>query len=565
MAELRRRLEELAGRGRPRGAVRVWSDATAGGATAAGGAWRRQPAVAFLAALVGVALLGSALVDLGDGGDGGGATDPTLIASSRLAGFESCDALLDHLKAAAAERVGPYGLGGGVIAFEDFAGAGGDRRELAGSASDDDAAPPDGSSQTGDSSTTNVQEAGVDEPDVVKTDGSIVYALARGRLWAVEQRGAPTILGSVAVTSGESMLLVGDRLLVVGSGGREVQPLAARRSAGMIVEDGGGFLPAVTVTVVDVSEPAAMAVTDSFDVDGGYVSARLVDGIARIVVRSHGPQLDFVYPSTGSASAMARATEVNRGVVEASTLADWLPTYRHDGDDDREPAYDCDRVYAPTEFSGFGMLTVLTVDPTDPRPDGTTTVVADGETVYASTGRLYVATNRWETVPAGGGEPGSGTATIEPGSPVTRPAPDVHTLVHSFDIRGDEPARYLVSGRVRGTLLNQFSMSEHEGDLRVATTDRSDDGSTSESFVTVLTDDGETLRQVGQVGGLGRDEQIYAVRFLGDKGYVVTFRRTDPLYVLDLSDPASPRVTGELKIPGYSAYLHPLEGDLLIG
>jgi uncharacterized secreted protein with C-terminal beta-propeller domain len=122
--------------------------------------------------------------------------------------------------------------------------------------------------------------------------------------------------------------------------------------------------------------------------------------------------------------------------------------------------------------------------------------------------------------------------------------------------------KYLASGSISGRLLNQFSMSEHKGDLRVAATK---DGSENSSEVNVLREDGGVLTSVGSVGGLGKGEQIFAVRFLGDRGYVVTFRQTDPLYVLDLSDAAAPKVTGELKIPGYSAYLHPIGDHRLLG
>ncbi|HVF32276.1 MAG TPA: beta-propeller domain-containing protein, partial [Acidimicrobiales bacterium] len=114
---------------------------------------------------------------------------------------------------------------------------------------------------------------------------------------------------------------------------------------------------------------------------------------------------------------------------------------------------------------------------------------------------------------------------------------------------------------VKGRLLNSFSMSEHEGDLRIATTD----DEAQESAVVVLRPQDGVLAEIGSVGGLGKTEQIYAVRFLGDRGYVVTFRQTDPLYVLDLADPSAPRVTGELKIPGYSAYLHPVGEHRLLG
>jgi uncharacterized secreted protein with C-terminal beta-propeller domain len=134
--------------------------------------------------------------------------------------------------------------------------------------------------------------------------------------------------------------------------------------------------------------------------------------------------------------------------------------------------------------------------------------------------------------------------------------------VHSFDISSPTAARYRVSCQVRGTALNQFSLSEDKGYLRIATTDA---GGGSESFVTVLADTGQALAQVGQVGGLGHGERIQAVRFIGDVGYVVTFRQTDPLYTVNLSDPRRPHVAGELKLLGYSAYLHPVGPGLLLG
>jgi uncharacterized secreted protein with C-terminal beta-propeller domain len=122
-------------------------------------------------------------------------------------------------------------------------------------------------------------------------------------------------------------------------------------------------------------------------------------------------------------------------------------------------------------------------------------------------------------------------------------------------------AVYRESGRVNGTILNQFSMSEYKGALRVATTDTKVE---TESFVTVLGDSGTALIPVGQVGGLGKGERIYAVRFIGPVGYVVTFRQFDPLYVVDLSEPTKPRVVGSLEVSGYSAYLHPVGDGLLL-
>jgi hypothetical protein len=150
--------------------------------------------------------------------------------------------------------------------------------------------------------------------------------------------------------------------------------------------------------------------------------------------------------------------------------------------------------------------------------------------------------------------------------PVDDPGPPP-TLIHQFSLDEGTAATYVASGQVEGRLLNQFAMSEYNGDLRVATTtdDTGEFGDQSESTVFVLRPDGDELRQISSIGGLGTDEQIYAVRFIGDLGYVVTFRQIDPLYVIDLRDPANPVLAGELKIPGYSAYLHPVGEGLLLG
>jgi uncharacterized secreted protein with C-terminal beta-propeller domain len=135
------------------------------------------------------------------------------------------------------------------------------------------------------------------------------------------------------------------------------------------------------------------------------------------------------------------------------------------------------------------------------------------------------------------------------------------TQIHRFDITGSAKPTYLGSGSVPGALLNQYSMSDFDGSLRVATTVYS--ANESVSSVEVL--DAATLKPTGTVGGLGKGERVYAVRFLGARGYVVTYNQQDPLYVLDLSDPHHPRQVGALEIPGFSSYLHDAGGDRLIG
>jgi uncharacterized secreted protein with C-terminal beta-propeller domain len=144
----------------------------------------------------------------------------------------------------------------------------------------------------------------------------------------------------------------------------------------------------------------------------------------------------------------------------------------------------------------------------------------------------------------------------------------VSTSIHKFDISSPVKTQYRGSGEVSGYLLSQWSLSEYRGVLRVVSTESPawwGAGGETESFLTTLRQRGGGLVQAGRVGELGKGERVYAVRFAGDVGYVVTFKQIDPLFTLDLSVPEKPRVLGELKIPGYSAYLHPVGEDLLLG
>ena len=188
------------------------------------------------------------------------------------------------------------------------------------------------------------------------------------------------------------------------------------------------------------------------------------------------------------------------------------------------------------------------------------TVVADGDTVYSNGPSLYVANDqRWRIIPEG-----------SPGRRRSSP-PDQVTELYKFDTSQPGRPRYVAAGSVKGWLINQYALSEWEGNLRVATTTgqiwaaAADANAQMSSTVYVLGQKGDALAEQGKVTGLGKGERIYAVRFAGPVGYVVTFRQVDPLYTVDLSRPTKPRVTGELKITGYSAYLHPVGDGRLIG
>ena len=179
-------------------------------------------------------------------------------------------------------------------------------------------------------------------------------------------------------------------------------------------------------------------------------------------------------------------------------------------------------------------------------------VMAGAQVVYGSDTSLYVASRRYVPAVEQGAEAPEGTVTE----------------IHRFDITDPTRTVYRATGTVPGFILNNYALSEHAGDLRVASTEEAPwmTGASGASRVTVLRQDGARLNRIGAVGGLGEaGERIFGVRFIGERGYVVTFRQTDPLYTLDLRDPAAPKVAGQLKIPGYSAYLHPVGENLLLG
>ena len=535
------------------------------------------------------AVVAAALVVAGctGGSDDGTPAPVDTVASGklRLASFDSCDTALRDLRRALLPLVGPYGIGIGGVGDGRFAedaaganaapGAGGAPApaERSESAAPDQAAP--------EHSGTNTHEAGVDEPDLVKTDGKRIVTVAGGSLRVVDV-GSRTIAATLALPQpggNDDLLMFGDHALLIRRGGfaiaePAVQPTPQPPTSGRQIAP---VMSGSELLLVDLTGTPRVLAT--FAVDGRFVDARMVGQTVRVVTHSQ-PRLEFVYPATGRGEDEAQ--RMNRQVVESSSIEDWLPRYRLDqGGSVRSGRVDCAAVARPASYSATSMLTVLSFD-LGAQSLGTgdpVTIVADGDTVYGTADSLYVASNSgWLGQPRGGpvpdgparGEPVPGRGG--PGGPVPPEPPQERTELYKFDISGTGRPQHVASGAVPGRLLNQYSMSQFDGHLRVATTageglpgPAGSRGPQSESTVYVLAQRGNELAVVGKVGGLGRGERIYAVRFVGPVGYVVTFRQTDPLYTIDLRNPAAPRVAGELKITGYSAYLHPAGDGRVIG
>ena len=496
-----------------------------------------------------------------DGPATAGAQAPAAaVETAALRQFDECGAVLDYIHTHAAAAVAPWGLGG------EF-GFGGEALEESAIAVDDAAAADSASPQPGvDYSTSNVQEAGIDEPHVLKTDGRHMVVANENRVHVVDVTGSePTLIASVQLDSHwvSNLLLHGDRVLVFASQWDSIVPFVDPVGEAADSEPVPGWGPTTEVVEIDLSSPTPR-VARRLDIEGDYVGARLTDGVVRMVTTSRPRAIHWTVPETSDLGARERSAGANRDLIAGSTLDDWLPRFVLSDASGSAVAggrlVGCGRVWAPPHYAGSGTLSVTTIDIADDGLAGamdTTTIMSDGSTVYASHDHLYVTTTRWHD------------GRIEPTGPGDG-AP-VETEIHVFDISGRATSTYLGSASVTGTVLNQYSMSEHEGHLRIATTTaqpwtwRGQVAPESESLVTVLAVGADGLAEVGRVDGLGVGERIYAVRYLGDIAAVVTFRQIDPLYLLDLSEPTAPAVRGELKITGYSAYLHPLGDDLLLG
>src|SRR5262245_13967173 len=340
-------------------------------------------------------LFGSAVVlaAAGLGGTASGTGTTSSAKAGRLVAFGSCGEMLDYAKSQANRLVGPYGFGRGRSMYE---AAPTPLSAAAGSTTKDSSADPvEGVDYSG----TNVQEQGVDEPDLVKTNGKTLFALANGNLDAVDVgTGKPRLLDSLELTAGydSELLLYGKRLLVLSRGGYWAEPLPAMART-MIA-----YAPSQsTLTEVDVSDPTALRLVRTMTLDGSYLSARMVGGTVRIVATSVIPEtLEFVQPKDPGKDALAAATTRNRSILASSRVGNWLPSYRvkragHAASKPRS-LVQCRNVRRPVGFSGLGMLTVLTVDLSKGLdPVDSTAIMTDGRIVYASQAALYVATQRW--------------------------------------------------------------------------------------------------------------------------------------------------------------------------
>jgi uncharacterized secreted protein with C-terminal beta-propeller domain len=420
--------------------------------------------------------------------------------------------------------------------------------------------------------TTNSQVEGVGEADFVQNDGTRIAAIAGGQLHLAKS-WPPEALERTASLPIEGwphdLFLAGDRAIVFSAVYVPRALEGDEPACPLLVDPAGAFTcgywsqNVVKITTVDVSSLAAPAVVSEVYLPGSYVSARRIGDRVRLVTTDALPFPDGVlfWPAvppgaTGQEveAAYAALAAQNEALIRARSLDDWLRrvTVTRPGLPDVEVSHAC------TDFAGSsgpvlpGILTIATFDVAASSLVGRTSVIAEPGVVYASQATLYVASRHWWWWP----EPGQRDATY----------------LHAFDLRDPDRAVYLGSGVVDGTVRDQYALDEHEGALRAVTTvsERVDDGTPwgridTAGRLSVVRQEGGALALVGETPPFGEAERAFGTRFLGSRGFAITARQIDPLFTFDLSDPENPTVVGELEMPGFISYLHPIDDTHLLG
>ncbi len=469
---------------------------------------------------------------------------------------------------------------------------------------------------------TNVQVAGVDEQDRIKSDGDFLYVLDT-QYAAYDDTRLDTVFiqvdlpaglgetgGGTTGSSGED-LAAGSTMLAPQTVNTirilSLQPetpdatavkdialdLGGRNAQGMYLYNSGdkknlyvtssGFQyywaswnsptdfagKESLVTRLDVTNPEAPAVVDSFQVDGQIISSRRIGNKLFLATRFY-PQVTVQYEG--------QSIEEYKQQLDNATLASALPTYTRVSDGSSQPLVDAANCFVAqqqdsTSYFSADIIALSVVDLDTMALTDSQCFLGASETLYATPNAVYLATTRWAYENVWAVDTDGGAVAID----ASYVDPRVDTDIHRFAIDGGN-LTYSGSGVVRGHLgwnpeRKPFRMSEKDGYLRVATFSEQQNSSVSPIFVSVLqvTNNGE-LTKIAELPNMERPdhigkpgEQLYASRFLGNKAYLVTFRQTDPLYVVDLVNPADPLLAGELEIDGYSDYLHPITENYLLG
>ena len=370
-------------------------------------------------------------------------------------------------------------------------------------------------------STTNIQVAGVDEADMVKTDGVYIYvsandySTAQNFVYIVKaDPNDPRVVSRITLDNntylaGMFLSPGSSRLVVIGSQYQVYAYATGRPEVAMMYpyySEVNTFL-----NIYDISDKVHPVLARNFTLSGSYFNSRMIDNYVYTVISQSAYVYEDVVPLPRVYTATATA-EIPATKIYYSDTAD----YTHVDNN----------YFTFTSFYGLNLqnpseaLTNMTV------------LMGGASTMYVSMDNIYVTYPTWSN--------------------------GQYTSIYRVSING-AALDFKAKGSVPGYVLNQYSMDENNGYFRLATTWQ---GTTQMNNLYVLN---MNLNLTGKLENIAANERIYSARFMGDKAYLVTFRQVDPFFVIDLSSPENPRVAGELKIPGYSSYLHPYDENHIIG
>jgi uncharacterized secreted protein with C-terminal beta-propeller domain len=469
------------------------------------------------------------------------------VGNPRVATFESWKELESYIKNEFAESAIPSNVYGG--AYKDIA-----------TATAISNFSPDISVDVSSSgySHTNAQEAGVNESDKIMTDGQYLYVSGDNAIHIVDAVPADNmnIINTINVNGAvDSIYLYNDILIVLYNPDGDITHLDwIGQDIGFFWGMGFPYWMPVNrktgVLIMDVSDPLSTERITEWTFDGWMVSSRLINGRLHIIQQflPDLPQLQTTYD--GNATGRDTVIAANRQAMESTTLEELIPYYQAiDAEGNvvnNAPLITPENFYRPSDSKGGSITSIISLNLNNLsggiKSKG---LIADASTVYASEKALYIAASKWN----------SETYDI-------RNDAYYRTYLYKFSIVS-ENVIFEGMGEAKGRILNQFSLGEYNDVLRIATS-TGGWGETLNSNIYCFNDTGNDLKVAGKLEGLAPGEDIYAARFIGTRGFLVTFENTDPLFTIDLTDPSNPVVAGELEVPGYSNYIHPLGENHLI-
>lgn len=369
-----------------------------------------------------------------------------------------------------------------------------------------------------DYSTTNSQVEGVEEGDVVKTDGDFIYKINGSTVQIIRALPATEmkVIKNIRLNNEirlQELFVDNKTLTVIGTYYKKNDASDTTKDYNIDSKYPINSTPITKVLMYNISDKNSVSELRSFEVSGSYYTARKID--SKIYIISN--QFINLYKKNGGEQPI-------------------LPFYLEDAKKTAYTDITLDKIkYCPNAVAP-NYLNISSIDTAIPNSDlEISTYMASAGNIYVSDKNLYVS-----------------------GYDIAKLNSSPSTTLYKFSLNKGK-VQYFSKAEIPGTTLNQFSMDENNGYLRIATTVN---GSTSKNNLYVLDNN---LSIVGKIENIAPSERIYSTRFMGDRAYMVTFKNTDPLYVIDLKTPESPKILGELKLPGFSTYLHPYDENHIIG